>query len=399
MVGKLRDVVKVPIPCTQTGRYPRPAWYNYNITDRSWKEMCNDPSFAEAYMDAVRTVMTDHELAGMDILTDGCMRYDARGSHIAAWDTNNLAYMGGVRRVANRPEGNIVMETIMGEEDANAFYKVSGLCPTSNGSSSFPFWWLAEEEPYVGNLGIWIETAKVALPCARSKPFKFSGPAAANAAHYIVNKTGKSDRDIYFDLARVQNKVLREIASAGCKIIQLDYPFGIAHWAAQFNRVKKDVWKDLVDAFNLEVKGVNAHIWVHFCFGAPILYSHETPPMRYHMGKVYPHIAECKADCMQSEAANTDGKYLDLELKAWKEYLSDRDYAIGAATPYDLVETAEDVDGIVNKALKYIPANKLALTTDEGIAGNGFLTRQGAIIKMKMLAEAAKKARKRQRTK
>jgi methionine synthase II (cobalamin-independent) len=116
--------------------------------------------------------------------------------------------------------------------------------------------------------------------------------------------------------------------------------------------------------------------------------------MKWHMASVYPHMAECKADCIQSEAANTRGKYLDLELQAWKEHLSDRDYAVGAVTPYNGTETSEDVDRIVEKALGYVPAEKLAITSDEGLAGNGFMTRRGAMHKMRMLSEAAAKARK-----
>lgn len=86
---------------------------------------------------------------------------------------------------------------------------------------------------------------------------------------------------------------------------------------------------------------------------------------------------------------------MDLELGAWRDHLSDKDYAVGAITPYNSLETADEVRGIVEKALRFVPPEKLALTGDEGIAGNGFMTRNGAKTKLRLLSEVAKKARER----
>ncbi len=355
--------------------------------------MCDDPGFLEAYTDAVRGLMLDQAACGTDLLTDGCVRYDMPLGTLATWDTNNVVYWGGLKRMDGKTREKTVMTSLVGEDYRKSFDKISGL-HTADNPSAGAWTWIAEEEPYFGNLGLWTETAKIALPLSdKRRPYKFSGPSFARGAEHVINKTGKSDRDLYFALARVQNKVLREIADSGVKIIQVDYPFGTAPWAAQFHKIDKSVWKELIGAFNEEIAGVNATIWVHFCWGAPILYSHETPTMRWHMADVYPEISEAKADCLQSEAANTGGKYLEQELRAWKEYCSDKDYAVGAATPYNLTETAEDVDRIVDIALKFVPPEKLALTTDEGISGHGVVGRKQAAIKMRLLAEGAKRAR------
>jgi hypothetical protein len=58
------------------------------------------------------------------------------------------------------------------------------------------------------------------------------------------------------------------------------------------------------------------------------------------------------------------------------------------------LETNEDVDKIIEKALKYVPWEKLALTSDEGLAGNQFTNRTAAMFKMRLLSKAAKKARR-----
>jgi len=80
-------------------------------------------------------------------------------------------------------------------------------------------------------------------------------------------------------------------------------------------------------------------------------------------------------------------------LTAWKEYCPEKDIAVGAATPYNSLETSENVDQVVQKALKYVPPEKLALSSDEGLSGTGYLIRSGALNKMFMLANAARKAR------
>ena len=389
---RLKDVVDVTIPATQVGRYPKPSWYDYAIGDRGWTEVCNAPNFLESYTDAVRTIITEQETTGMDIVTDGCLRYDmppyfAPGTSIASWGTNALAYLGGARRVEAKPKGTTMLDGVISEENSNSFFRISALSPGEKG-----YFWVFEEEPSLGKLDLWLETVKIALTYSRNV-FKFSGPSAAMAAFHSFNQSGKSDRDVYFALHRVQNKILREIVKAGCRVIQLDFPFGMAHWMAQFADIKMETWDILIDAFNEQVDGVDANIWVHFCFGAPILYSHETLPMRWHMASVYPHLEEFKADCIQSEAANTHGRYLDQELRAWRDHIPEKDYAVGAVTPYNLTETYEGVDKIVEKVLEYVPPEKLALTSDEGLAGNGFMTRRGAIIKMRLLAGAAKRAR------
>jgi 5-methyltetrahydropteroyltriglutamate--homocysteine methyltransferase len=389
MVGRLKDVVDVQLPTTHVGLYPRPTWYNFNIRDRGWIDVCSERPFLELYTDAVTSVIADQEVAGLDIITDGCVRYDSNTDRgVASWEGNNIAYMGGVKKVQGRPEGNTLIESIIGTKNAKAAEKVMG-----HSEESRAWWWLVEDEMSEGNLGIWLDTAKVALGRAR-KPLKFSGPSAAMAAYDTINRTRKNDRDVYFQLFKVQNRILREIADAGCKIIQIDYPFALTHWSAQFNKVSSDIWKDLVDAANEEIKGVNAHIWYHFCFGAPIIFGEETPTPRYTMAKVFPHITESRVDCIQSEGANTDGRYLEQDLKSWKEFLSDKDYAVGAVTPYDLLETVEDVSKIIDISLKYVPPEKLALSSDEGLWGNQFLNRMGATTKMKLLVAAANKARK-----
>jgi methionine synthase II (cobalamin-independent) len=68
--------------------------------------------------------------------------------------------------------------------------------------------------------------------------------------------------------------------------------------------------------------------------------------------------------------------------------------AVGAVTPYSGLETSGDVDRIIQTGLKHVRPDRLAVTSDEGLAGHGVMTREEAYEKMLMLVTATKKARK-----
>ncbi|RUA20476.1 MAG: hypothetical protein DSY79_10975, partial [Chloroflexi bacterium] len=64
------------LPTTMTGSYPKPNWYTEGLRGRAFKTALGDTLFREQYLDAVATVITDQEMAGLDILTDGDSRFD-----------------------------------------------------------------------------------------------------------------------------------------------------------------------------------------------------------------------------------------------------------------------------------------------------------------------------------
>src|SRR5216684_1102562 len=64
------------LPTTMVGSYPRPNWFRYQLEGRDVLEAFKVIHHAEAFEDAVRTVLRDQELAGLDILTDGQMWFD-----------------------------------------------------------------------------------------------------------------------------------------------------------------------------------------------------------------------------------------------------------------------------------------------------------------------------------
>src|SRR5713226_9604379 len=73
MLGVTRDLV---LPTAITGSYPRPLWYDANLSGRSFKAALGDSMFREQYLDAVAAVINAQEAAGLDIVTDGDSRFD-----------------------------------------------------------------------------------------------------------------------------------------------------------------------------------------------------------------------------------------------------------------------------------------------------------------------------------
>src|SRR5258705_506578 len=62
MLTTTRDMV---LPTAITGSYPRPLWYDANLSGRSFKTMMGDSLFREQYLDAVAAVINARGLASM----------------------------------------------------------------------------------------------------------------------------------------------------------------------------------------------------------------------------------------------------------------------------------------------------------------------------------------------
>src|SRR5262245_54994283 len=65
------------LPTTVTGSWPRPTWYTTNLAGRALSTAMNDLDFREQFVDAVSSVISDQQYAGLDILTNGDFHLDA----------------------------------------------------------------------------------------------------------------------------------------------------------------------------------------------------------------------------------------------------------------------------------------------------------------------------------
>ena len=65
------------LPTTVTGSWPRPSWFTGNLYERPFSSAMADVAYREQFVDAVGSVLSDQELAGLDILTNGDYHLDA----------------------------------------------------------------------------------------------------------------------------------------------------------------------------------------------------------------------------------------------------------------------------------------------------------------------------------
>ena len=73
MLTITRDLV---LPCTVTGSWPRPRWYDVSMWGRPLDTCMLDVRFREKFSDALTTVIGDEERAGLDLLTHGDLHCD-----------------------------------------------------------------------------------------------------------------------------------------------------------------------------------------------------------------------------------------------------------------------------------------------------------------------------------
>jgi 5-methyltetrahydropteroyltriglutamate--homocysteine methyltransferase len=192
-------------------------------------------------------------------------------------------------------------------------------------------------------------------------------------------------RDLYYKdlrktilaVADTLNAELTELAEAGCKIIQLEEP-QIHLLAAK--KLMGDVLNPefMVEVFNRTVRGLRAktEVWCHTCWGNPGAQRLFDEQPSY--APAIAALDRVDADVITFETCSSGG----MDLEAIGAGIKDKKICIGVVDHHTLqVETPKQVAALVRKALKYIPAERLALATDCGMGREG-MSRRHAFHKM-----------------
>jgi 5-methyltetrahydropteroyltriglutamate--homocysteine methyltransferase len=353
------------------GAYPRPSWYTFNFKGRDIKEMLNDARTRELYEDALKVVIKDQELAGIDVVTDGCLRYD---DWIAGW--------GGISWVATRL-GGVEWQP---EKSTIAKAVISGKPPPVLMDGMWdPVAYGKAVSRVKGDRLQFAEFYKIAQK-QTAKPMKFTCSDACLTMFALANSHYKNDEELYFDLCKIYNREFTDLANAGCKVIQVDWALSPVFIAGG----KKEDWDRVIEGFNIEAKGVNSRIVLHNCWGRPNNQFAAGKPGSY--VEYFKHLAETKADGVEIEAASTAGENLKEDLKSYKEHSSDKNVFVGAVNHRTtLVESPEQVADVIIKASKYVDSGRLGVCGDCGLPA---LPRSVAYHKVRAITEGTKLARK-----
>lgn len=352
------------LPTTITGSYPKPQWHSLDLQGRPFKEAMGHSLFREQYLDVVAAIVADQAAAGLDIVTDGDARFDMAvgGKSWMFYALERLHGLTGRRDLAPnwsskdfdiRP-GHILYEVMEA-------YQAPVVTDTLRRG---PLEYSA----------VWKSAQKLS-----ERPIKFGTISAQCLVRMMWNEFYGSERELILALSDIMNEELHELAAAGCPLIQIEEP---RHHLASLAPATTD--RDLeffTEAFNREVRGVNAEIWVHTCWGNPAQQRLFSPVPSYE--RVLPYLAQLDADVITFECASSGGKDLPLIAKI----AAPKKVAIGVVNhTTTIVERPDEVAALIRKALEYIPAERLVISSDCGFGREG-LSRRIAFYKCVALVQ------------
>jgi len=360
------------LPTTITGSLPRPTWYTENIGQRAFRDAIADARFREQYTDAVGTFIRDQERAGLDIVTDGDARFDSDvgGMSWIQYPARRLDGLGGgdyarmKKGYGGTRKGDIIFEVMESRVMPRAVGKIG------RGTLHYAYLW------------------KVAQGLT-ARPVKFGTIVPDILGTSLGNDFYPTQEALLFALADAMCEELDDLANAGCAIIQMEEP-NIHLAGVQRGGAPMLPAEFFVDTFNRTVKGLRSktEVWCHTCWGNPA--QQRLYPANQSYASTLPLLNKLDVDVMTFETCANDG----LDLEAIGKTITGKKIAIGVVDHRNLqVETPEQVAATIRKALKFIPVERLVVTSDCGFGREG-MSRRIAFYKMVAIVRGTNIVRK-----
>ena len=352
------------------GSFPRPSWFTESLRGRPFKVALGDSLYREQYLDTVACYLNEQERAGLDILTDGDARFDLEvgGRSWFFYAIERLNGIAGFRDTSHFLEYADIKPGHILYEVQEAYHSPAVISKITRGPLHYA--------------AVWKTAQKMT-----DKPVKFGAISATCLPLMLWNEYYANDQDMLMDLAAALNEELKEVAAAGCPVIQVEEP--PHHFACCATPPATD--KDLefyTKAFNREVEGVHTEIWAHTCWGNPNQQSFywERPSYEHSL----PYLLQLNADVLTLECASNQGRDLPL----LKQRKTDKKIAIGVINhTMTTVEPPHLIANLIRKALEYVPPERLIITADCGFGREG-LSRRIAFYKCVALEQGTNIVRK-----
>ena len=349
MLTVTRDMV---LPTAITGSYPRPLWFDLSLNGRSFKSALGESLFREQYLDAVAAVINAQEAAGLDIVTDGDSRFDlAVGGK--SWFFYPIERLGGID----------------GHRDTS-----QGWMGRHNLRPGHILWEVQEAyQPAIVKQkltrGAWEYTAlwQVAQRLT-DKPVKFGAICAPALASMLWNEYYPDNRALILDLCDIMNAELRDMAAAGCPLIQVEEP--PHHGRSLRPDCTEEELQFLTEAFNRQLTGVNAEIWVHTCWGNPNQQRVYWEAPSYERAHAVSAATECRRDHVRMRQQQRPRSASVRQIPDRQEDRHRRGESL-----HHRGGAAELVADLIRRALEFIPPEQLVITTDCGFGREGLSRR------------------------
>jgi 5-methyltetrahydropteroyltriglutamate--homocysteine methyltransferase len=357
----LRATKDIVLPTTITGSLPRPSWYTENLGQRSFLDAMVNNHFREQYVDTVSVYLHEQEIAGLDIVTDGDAHFDSDVGG-QSWTNYPPRHMGGFDRNPQPtpagkggllfPPGHILHDYL----EARVMPGIVG--PVTRGDLQYAAMWKTAQR-------------------MTKKPVKFGTIGPELVAFAVTDKHYKSVKDRILAITDALNQELHELADAGCPVIQFEEP---QIHLLSVRKIVDDVINPAfsVEVFNRTVKGLRAktEVWCHTCWGNPSQQRMFKEVQSYQAALEM--LNKVDADVITFESVSAGG----ADLESFGKIITDKKIAIGVIDHHSLqVERPEEIAEHIRRALKYIPAERLVISSDCGMGREG-MSRRHAYYKI-----------------
>jgi 5-methyltetrahydropteroyltriglutamate--homocysteine methyltransferase len=364
----------IVLPTALIGSLPRPSWFTAKLGDQSFLRAMMDSNYREQYIDTVSVYLREQEIAGLDICTDGDAHFDEEiGGQ--SWTSYPLFHMDGFDRLNPKPAvmktggvafpmGHILHDYL----EARVMPKLVG--PIGRGDLQYAAMWKAAQR-------------------MTTRPVKFGTITPELLAAAIDDEYYKDPVERIYALSDAINEELTELANAGCPVIQMEEPQ--IHMIPARGPVfgKLDMPK-MVEVFNNTVKGLSdiTEVWCHTCWGNPSQQRMFTDIQDYAPSLEF--LNQVDADVLTFESCSSNR----MELDKIGKFITEKKIAIGVIDHHSLqIEKPDDIAAHIREALKYIPAERLILSSDCGMGREG-MSRRHARYKMVALVQGTNIVRK-----
>jgi len=357
----LRGTKDLMLPTTITGSLPRPSWYTQNLGARSFLDAMVNNQFREQYVDTVGIYLHEQEMAGLDIVTDGDAHFDSDVGG-QSWTNYPPRHMGGFDKNPQPtpagkgglmfPPGHILHDYL----ESRVMPGING--PVSRGDLQYAAMWKTAQR-------------------MTKKPVKFGTIGPELVAFAVQDKHYKSIKDRILAITDALNEELHSLADAGCPVIQFEEP---QIHLLSIRKIVDDVINPAfsVDVFNRTVKGLRAktEVWCHTCWGNPSQQRMFKEVQSYKAALEM--LNKVDADVITFESVSAGG----ADLEAFGKIITGKKIAIGVIDHHSLqVERPEEIADHIRRALKYIPAERLVISSDCGMGREG-MSRRHAYYKI-----------------
>ncbi|MGE3988819.1 hypothetical protein [Pseudorhodoplanes sp.] len=362
-----------PLATTITGSLPRPHWFSENLNGRSFLTAFNgDATYREQYSDAIGALIGDQCRAGLDLVTDGEMRFDndIGGRSWFGYAFDRMEGLSSRERGVPNPGGQRRPDFVRRAENS--------------GDIMSEFISTVRPPQVVGPIGpgtlqydaVW----KVAQRLTH-KPVKVGSCCGQMLDRYVIGGYYKDRLEQLFAFSAALNAEHHRLADAGCAVIQLEEPC-LHGSGGVMGEVSFD---DYIDAFNREVAGLRdkTEVWCHTCWGNPFA---QRLGQRPSYKPTLSYLGRLDVDVITIEAVENEG----AEIADVASVLgNEKKLCIGVVNHRTLqIELPEDIAALIRKALKSVPPERLLLSSDCGFGREG-MSRTHAFYKMIAIVRGA----------